>query len=388
MLDVAEARARLLAALTPADLVGRRLALADAAGQVAALDVDAQVANPPFRRAVMDGYACRAADLPGPLPVAFEVPAGSAQTRLDAGQCARIFTGAPVPDGADVVVPQENLRSDEGGVLLDPSIQSWIRPVGDDIQIGQRLVSAGQSLGPVELGLLAAGGHADVVVQSALKVALITTGDEVRPPGSALESGQIHSSNAVSLMALLAGWGVQAEHHHVADDYPAMVSALSEVSARCDLLVTVGGVSAGDYDWVRPAIQALGQIESYRVRMKPGKPFAFGQIGTTPVCCVPGNPASALVTSLLFVWPAIQALRGQQQVDVRLPVRAKFAAPAAQRRRFLRVRWDGDGLCVHANQDSGSITPMAWATGLGEIAPDTAVADGDSLVYWPFSQWF
>ena len=386
MLDVNEARARLLASLTPTPIQSRTVALDNAAGAISAEDVLALVPSPPYRRAVMDGYACRAADLPGPLPVAFEVPAGSGVTQLSSGQCARIFTGAPVPEGADAVVPQENLRGLDGGATLDPSDQAWIRPMGDDIAVGQTLVRAGQRLGPAELGVLASGGHAQVSIQVPLRVGLLTTGDEVQPPGAPLAPGQIHNSNAPSLMALLRGWGVQVTHQHVPDSLESTTGALRDAAVHHDLVLTVGGVSAGDYDWVRPAIESLGRIESYKVKMKPGKPFAFGTIDSTPVCCLPGNPASAFVTSLLFVRPVIRALTGQPTDAMTLPVTAKFETEPAQRRRFLRVRWDGDGIVAHPNQDSGSMTPLVWGTGLAEIPPDTAVSLGDTLVYWPFSE--
>ncbi len=386
MLDVAEARARLLEQLIPPALDAQLLPLAEAAGRLCAIEVPAISPSPPYRRAMMDGYALRAADLPGPLPVAFEVPAGSALQRLPQGQCARIFTGAPVPEGADCVIPQENLISQQGGVTLQSSPQTWIRPAGDDIQLGQRLVSVGQKLGPAELGLLASGGHADVPVQQPLSVRLLTTGDEVRELGVELESGQIYNSNATSLSAMLRGWGVSVTHQHVPDDPQAMRDALKQAAADQHLILTVGGVSVGDHDHVRPAIEALGSIDSFKVRMQPGKPFAFGQIDGVPVCCLPGNPASSMVTAMLFVRPAIQTLSGQSADLTSFALPVKFTVPATERRRFLRVRWVKDGMTLHPNQDSGSLSPLVWATGLCEIPEHTAVNRGDVLNYYPFAE--
>lgn len=383
MLDVAEARAALLERLTPASLAIETVDLADAAGRILAHDMIAKSASPPFRRSVMDGYAVRTVDLPGPLPIAFEVPAGASEGDLPPGQCARIFTGAPVPRGADAVIPQENLISASDGVVLEPSDQAWIRPAGDDIQMGQTLMEAGCRLGPAELACLAAGGHAQVPVLAPLCITLLTTGNELREPGQSLASGQIYNTNAVSLVALLRGWGCSVSHQHVLDDRQAMIDALSD--AQADLILTVGGVSVGDHDHVRPAIERLGQVEAFRVRMKPGKPFAWGQVADTPVFCLPGNPASAMVTCMLFVKPAIERLRGQSFQECRLPMPADFSAPASDRRRFVRARLTGSGLSVHPNQDSGAMMPMAWATGLAEIPPDTDVQPGDRLNYRPFS---
>lgn len=385
MLDVAEARERLLEQLIPVEREAELVELMQASGRIAAIDVPALSPSPPFRRSVMDGYAVRSADLPGPLPQAFEVPAGSPVRTLEPGYCARIFTGAPVPEGADAVVPQENRIADPNGIVLEPSGQTWIRPVGDDIQVGQVLVRAGQVLGPAELGLLASGGHQDVPVYAPLRVALITTGDEIQPPGSELASGQIYNSNALSLSTLIQGWGAHCHHQHVVDDPQAMRQALADAAELNDLVLTVGGVSVGDHDHVRPSIQALGHLEAFKVRMQPGKPFAFGNIKGTPVCCLPGNPASAMVTAMLFVRPAMQVLGGQVSQMTCFALPAKFTIPATERRRFLRVRWVGDGMTLHPNQDSGSLSPLVWATGLAEIPEHQAVNRGDVLNYHPFA---
>lgn len=388
MLDVVEARAKLLEQLIPANLSQEEVPLDAACGRVCAVTLKALSPSPPFRRSVMDGYACRAEDLPGPLPVAFEAAAGSEPATLSPGTCARIFTGAPVPDGADRVVPQENKLGELDGVILEPSSQPWIRPAGDDLQVGQTLVPKGARLGPAELGALASGGYAQVPVLASLKVKLLTTGNEVQPAGNPLAPGQIYNSNAPSLQALLHGWGVDCDHQHLPDTFEATQEALRQAADGYDLILTVGGVSVGEYDHVRPAIESLGRIDAFKVRMKPGKPFAFGQIQDVPVCCLPGNPASALVTCVLFVKPAIQALTHQSVTATGYPLPAKFTVPAAERRRFLRVRWVGDGLTLHPNQDSGSLTPMVWGTGLAEIPPEQSIERGAIVSYHPFSELF
>jgi len=386
MLDVVEARAKLLEQLIPVSIQTQTLPLAQAAGRLAAETLNALQPSPPFRRSVMDGYACRAQDLPGPLPVAFEAAAGSQPGTLSPGTCARIFTGAPVPEGADRVVPQENKLGDLDGVILEPSSQPWIRPVGDDLQVGQTLVQRGQRLGPAELGALASGGYDQVAVQMPLRVTLLTTGNEVQAPGSQLLPGQIFNSNGLSLASLIRGWGADCQHRHVPDDYDSTRQALANAAGDSDLVLTVGGVSVGDHDHVRPAIESLGQIDSFKVRMKPGKPFAFGQIQGVPVCCLPGNPASAMVTCCLFVRPAIQALTHQAVTETGYPLPVRFTVPAAERRRFLRVRWVGDGLTLHPNQDSGALSPMVWATGLAEIPPEQAIERGAIVQYHPFAE--
>ena len=384
MLEVREAQAQLLQSIMPIERATETLELAKAIDRISASDVTAIANSPPFRRSVMDGYAVRAEDLPGPLPVAFELPAGSPVKELPPGQCARIFTGAPVPEGADRVVPQENKIGELDGVILEPSGQPWIRPVGDDIQIGQTLATKGQTLGPVELGLLASGGHAQVDVLRRLDVALITTGDELRPPGEPLAPGQIYNANALMLAGLLGKWGVECAVHHVADDRDGIQAALFEASQASDLVITVGGVSVGEHDHVRPSIEALGRIEAYRVRMKPGKPFAWGQIGVTPVLCLPGNPASAMTVALLFAKPVIQALRYQSTQSFSFAVNSCFEVPAEGRRRFLRVRFTERGLVLHPNQDSGALSPLSWATGLAEVEPEQSVSRGQNLTYYPF----
>lgn len=384
MLEVREAQAQLLQSIIPIERETETLPLAQALDRICASDVTAVVNSPPFRRSVMDGYAVRAEDLPGPLPVAFELPAGSPVRELPPGQCARIFTGAPVPDGADRVVPQENKIGELDGVILEPSGQPWIRPVGDDVQSGQTLVKQGQILGPVELGLLVAGGHAQVQVLRRLKVALITTGDELRSPGESLAPGQIHNANALMLAGLLGKWGVECAVHHAADDRDSIQQTLLQASQVSDLVITVGGVSVGEHDHVRPSIQALGRIEAYRVRMKPGKPFAWGQIGITPVLCLPGNPASAMAGALLFAKPVIQALRHQSAEPFSFAVNSCFEVPAEGRRRFLRVRLTQRGLVLHPNQDSGALSPLSWATGLAEVEPEQSVSRGQNLTYHPF----
>ena len=384
MLEVREAQAQLLQSIIPIERATESLPLADALDRICASEVNAIADSPPFRRSVMDGYAVRADDLPGPLPVAFELPAGSPVRVLPPGQCARIFTGAPVPDGADRVVPQENKIGELNGVILEPSGQPWIRPVGDDVQIGQTLVKKGQTLGPVELGLLAAGGHAQVEVLRRLKVALITTGDELRPPGEPLAPGQIHNANGLMLAGLLNKWGVECAVHHVTDDREGIQALLYEAGQVSDLVITVGGVSVGEHDHIRPSIEALGRIEAYRVRMKPGKPFAWGQIGVTPILCLPGNPASAMAGALLFAKPVIQALRYQATESFSFAVTSCFEVAAESRRRFLRVRLTDRGLVLHPNQDSGALSPMSWASGLAEVEPEKAVSRGQNLTYHPF----
>jgi molybdopterin molybdotransferase len=379
LLSVDEALGLILGRVRP--LPAERIPLAEAAGRVLAEAARAAVDLPPFPSSAMDGFALRAADAPGRLPVTVRIAAGRPSPRpLVAGEAMAIATGGVVPDGADSVVPIE-VANDDGDSVEVPAVETGahVRPRGGDLARDDLVVDPGTILRPAELAALAAAGIAEVACAHRPRVALITTGTELRRPGETLEPGQIFESNGVMLAAALASAGAIAElQASVADDEQVHRAAL-ERGLEADVLVTSGGVSVGPHDLVRRIEAELGVEEIFwRVAVKPGKPLSFGSRGSTLVFGLPGNPVSSLVCFEVFVRPALLALQGAREPGPRFQegVLTKTVRRNAQRDEFLRARLGADGLEPLSGQESHMIARAATADAL-VLAPR---GDGELVV--------
>lgn len=372
----------------------------DADRRVLAQDLVAALQVPPFDNSAMDGYALRAADLSGPelaLPVSQRIAAGSIGEPLAAGTAARIFTGAAVPPGADAVVMQEECTVlDDGRVQINAAVKAGqnIRKSGEDMPLGSTVLTAGTRLGPAELGLAASMGCASLAVARRPRVALFSTGDELVMPGDVapqnLPAGSIYNSNRFFLRAMLQRLGCEVQDLGIVpDSYEATVAALQAAALHSDLVLTSGGVSVGEEDHVKPAVQALGSLDLWAIAIKPGKPFAYGRVGAAHFIGLPGNPVSSFVTFALLVRPFLLRLQGVQALAPQaLDMRADFDWPRADKRReFLRVRINAQGgLDRFANQGSGVLTSAVWADGLVDNPPGQTIAQGDSVRFVPFAQ--
>ena len=368
-------------------------------GRVLATSVISPIAVPGWDNSAMDGYAIRHADLlaqGGQLRIAQRIPAGTIGHPLAPGTAARIFTGAPVPDGADTVVIQEvcEQRADQVRIPLDCQRGANIRRTGEDIQAGAEVIAAGTRLAPQHLGLAAAVGVAALPVFRRLRVAVLVSGDELVMPGEPLRPGQIYNANRFSLRGLLQGLGCEVlDLGIVADTLDATIAALSRGAREADLIVTSGGVSVGEEDYLKPAVEQLGSLDLWNIAIRPGKPVAFGRIAGTPFFGSPGNPVSLFVTFCLFARPIV--LRRQGVVgDLSPPVfkvRAGFDWPRPDRRtEFHRARLQtgADGapeLMVFPSRSSAALSSVAWAEGLVEIPPGQAIRRGESVDFIPFA---
>ncbi|WP_092252660.1 gephyrin-like molybdotransferase Glp [Pseudomonas sp. NFACC13-1] len=376
----------------------QRVGLDQALARVLAADILCPMNLPAWDNSAMDGYALRAADLPvggGYLALAGRIAAGDEPGEpLQAGQVVRIFTGAPLPPGADTVVPQERCQVDGEWVWL-PSVNSGdhVRKEGEELRRGDRLLEAGTRLRAQELGLLAGAGVPQVDVYRPLQVGLLSSGDELREPGEPLAPGQIYNSNRHSLAALLRGWGVEVHDFGVMpDQLLASRQALRLAAAECDVLITSGGVSVGEEDHLKQAIEALGSIDLWRLAIQPGKPLAFGDVEGKPWLGLPGNPSAALITALIVVRPFL--FRAQGMGDV-LPVPLQLPAgfdwlKRNRRRQYLRARLVADAsghLCVtlHPQQSSAMLTAACWADGLAVVECEAQLHKHDQVLYLPFT---
>lgn len=405
LLPLDDALAQLLAAATP--LAGvESLSTFDADGRVLAADVVSGLQVPGFDNSAMDGYAVRAEDLLNgllELRVTQRIAAGSTGQRVQPGTAARIFTGAPVPPGADAVVMQEDceLLSDAVGdvparirVKGVPLPGQHIRHAGEDVRHGQCVLPAGTRLGPAELGLAASIGLAQLPVARKPRVALFSTGDELVMPGALapqdMPPGAIYNSNRFFLLNLLRRMGCEvADLGIVPDNRAATIAALQGAAADNDVILTSGGVSVGEEDHIKPAVQSLGTLDLWQIGMKPGKPFAHGRVGAAHFIGLPGNPVSSYVTFLLLVRPFLLRLQGVQDIAMKsIAVRADFDWPKADKRReFLRVRRNANGgLDLFGNQSSGVLTSAVWGDGVVDVPPGQPIVYGQTVQYIPFSE--
>jgi len=376
--------------------------LLQAVGAVLAETIVAGIDVPGCAMSAMDGYAINTADLAVSgatrLPLSQRIAAGDAVASLVAGSAARIFTGAPVPAGADAVIMQEQVEADAQGIRFEqrPHSGQNVRPAGNDIRSGSAILQKGSRLRPQDIGLAASVGRQSLPVFTPLRVGIFFTGDELVEPGEALASGKIYDSNRYTLHGMLESLGCEiVDLGLVGDTLEATREAMLKASAQADLVVTSGGVSVGDEDHVRIAIEQLGELRLWRLAVKPGKPLAYGQINGTAFIGLPGNPVSVFATFCLFVCPVIQIMQGRDwRKPIALPLRADFDWPKADsRREFLRARLarDADGqtvVQVFPNQDSGVLTSTVWADGFVEIAENQTLRAGETVDYLSFAQFF
>ncbi|QJI21334.1 MULTISPECIES: molybdopterin molybdotransferase MoeA [unclassified Pseudomonas] len=398
LIPVDEAIERLLAQAPPPPS-SQQVKTAQALGRVLAGDIFSPVNLPAWDNSAMDGYALCAADLPaegGYLRLAGRIAAGdAAATALSSGQTMRIFTGAPLPSGADTVVPQERCRV-YGQRIWCPPMRTGehVRKQGEEVTQGALLLPAGKRLRAQELGLLAAAGLAQVKVYRPLRVCLLSSGDELREPGDHLAPGQIYNSNRHCLAALLQGWGVEVHDYGVmADELAVSRDALTLASSECDLLLTSGGVSVGEEDHLKQAIEELGRVDFWRLAIQPGKPLAFGDVAGKPWIGLPGNPSAALITALVVVRPFL--LRAQGVTDVTLVpmlLPADFTWTQRNRRRqYLRARLapgiDGQArITLHPRQSSAMLSAACWADGLAIVEREQLVEKGGLVRFVSFAE--
>ncbi len=377
----------------------------EADGRVLAQDVVAALQVPPQDNSSMDGYAVRAADCAqadAVLRVTQRIPAGTHGTQLHSGEVARIFTGAPIPPGADAVVMQEDcdvLDGEQIRVLKPVPAGQWVRGSGEDVTRGATVLRQGTRLTPAELGLAASIGLAQLPVSARPRVALFSTGDELVMPGAVapedMPAGAIYNSNRFFLRAMLQRLGCEVtDLGIVPDQREATIAALRDAAQHHDLILTSGGVSVGEEDHIKPAVEHLGELNLWQLAIKPGKPFAYGKVNHDSGAChfmgLPGNPVSSFVTFLLLVRPFVLALQGVTNTGItRTPMRSDFDWPRADKRQeFLRVKRNAHGgLDLFPNQSSGVLTSAVWGDGVVDNPAGHPIAKGDTVRFISFAEW-
>lgn len=366
-----------------------------ASGRVLASDVLSPLTVPALDTSSMDGYALRVADVPENgtrLRVSQRIPAGSVGTTLEPGTAARIFTGAPLPEGADAVVMQELCEVDGDEVIINhqPHAGEAFRSAGSEIRRGAVLLQRGTRLTPQALGLAASVGVAQLTVYRRVKVALFSTGSELVMPGEPLPPGGVYNSNRFQLRALLDRFGCEVtDLGIVPDQLEATRTALRNAAEGHDLILTSGGVSVGEEDHVKPAVESEGQLDIWKIAMKPGKPLAYGKVAAAAFIGLPGNPVSSFVTCLMMVRPFVQAMQGLTDTTPRgLMLEAGFDWTRPDRRReFLRGRRNAEGRVeLFAHQGPAALSSIVWADGLVDVPPSTTVARGERVRFIPYSE--
>ena len=393
LMPVEVALARLLALAEAAPVQGTEsVLLAASEGRVLAHDLVSGLDLPPWPNSAMDGYALNVADWSGePLTVSQRIFAGTAPEPLAPGTCARIFTGAPVPAGADCVEMQENAQVQaDGRVIFTEALHAGqnIRPQGQETTVGEVVLPAGTRLGPIEQGLAASLGCAGLQVVRRVKVAVLSTGDELVEPGQPLGPGQIYNSNRVLLCSWLTRMGCEVVDAGILpDDLPATRQRLGELG-EVDLILSTGGVSVGEADFLGIALREEGELALWKLAIKPGKPLTCGHFRGVPVIGLPGNPASTLVTFALLARPYLLRLQGVQAVEpLKFQVPAGFVWPKpGNRREYLRARLDQGRAVIYKNQSSGVLRSAAWAEGLVEVLEERTLAEGDWVGFIPLSE--
>ncbi len=403
MLTLDAALARLLDAVRPLpDSEIETVSTFDALGRVLVRDLVSTLDVPPADNSAMDGYAVRSADVPAVgtvLPVSQRIAAGTVGTPLQPATAARIFTGAQTPAGADAVVMQEQCETDGGGIKFNavPVPGQSIRRRGEDVRAGSTVLAAGMRLSPAELGLAATVGAATLPVMRRPRVALFSTGDELALPGEPLKPGAIYNSNRYTLRALIQALGGECRDLGIVPDrLDATREALRTAAAGADLIVTSGGVSVGEEDHLKPAVEAEGRLDLWQIAIKPGKPLAFGEVhrvdgSSAWIVGLPGNPVSSFITFLLMVRPLLLRLQGATRLEPpRSRLRADFEWPRPDRRReFLRVRRNATGgLDLFHNQGSGVLTSAVWGDGVVDAPAGSAIRPGDLVDFISFAEWF
>ena len=393
LMPVEVALARLLALAEAAPIRDTEvLALPLCEGRVLAHDLVSSLDLPPWPNSAMDGYALNLTDWSGePLSVSQRIFAGQAPEALACGTCARIFTGAPVPAGANCVEMQENAQVQaDGRVLFTQALREGqnIRPQGQETTVGEVVLPAGTRLGPIEQGLAASLGCATLEVIRRVKVAVLSTGDELIEPGQPLGPGQIYNSNRVLLCSWLTRLGCEVlDAGILPDDLPATRQRLAELGA-VDLILSTGGVSVGEADFLGIALREAGELALWKLAIKPGKPLICGHFRGVPVIGLPGNPASTLVTFALLARPYLLRRQGVQAVEpLKFQVPAGFVWPKpGNRREYLRGRLEQGRAVIYKNQSSGVLRSAAWAEGLVEVLEESTLVEGDGVAFIPLSE--
>ncbi len=395
MLDFETARRVLIDAAQPISRV-THCGLDEGLNRVLAEDVCALADSPPSDVSTLDGYAIATADLAPSgetqLRITQRIAAGSVGQPLGQGESARIFTGAALPSGANAIVAQEAATQTGENLVFSvrPAPFDDVRRQGADFHASQILLKCGIRLNPVHLGLIASSGVSRLGVYAPLRVALLTSGDEVTAPGLALRPGCIYNANATLLLGLLRQLGCQISHQiHLPDDFAATRDALAKIAGECDVILTSGGVSVGEEDHIKAAVESLGRIDLWKVRMKPGKPLAFGDVAGTPFIGLPGNPVSSFATFALFARPFLLKRMGATVTDLR-PLRLPAAfntTRMSDRREFARGRITAEQhIELYANQGSGVLSSLSWAEALVELPENTLIHPGDLVNVHLFSE--
>ncbi|WP_165395113.1 gephyrin-like molybdotransferase Glp [Thiomicrorhabdus indica] len=374
--------------------------VADGLYRILAQDITSSVNVPPHDNSQMDGYVLHSFDLEhaDTFPVSQRIAAGEVGKELEHGSIARIFTGAPIPAGANQVVMQEDTEEVDGKIQIRVKATpgEYIRKKGEDITSGQTILKAGTRLRPQELGLISSIGIGQIEVYQPLKIATFTTGDELLEPGEAAEEGKIYNANRYTLSGLIPQLGFELiDLGRVEDSLDSTVSAMKKAADMADIVMTTGGVSVGEEDHIKPAIEQLGELYTWKVKMKPGKPLAYGRLktdkGVVPFFGLPGNPVSAFATFKLFARPYLMKMQGTTQIKTNpIWLAADFDWPKANfRREFLRARITNKRqesvVEIFPNQSSGVLMSASWAEGFAVIPEDTTIAKGDTVAFYPFS---
>lgn len=369
-------------------------------GRILANDVIAPINLPITDNSAMDGYAIHLQDWQAqkPLPIQQICYAGVAPEPLKPGHATRVFTGSLIPEGADTVVVQENccLIKNQVWIQKPPGVDQHIRKQGEDIHRGESIFCKGRQMTPMDAGLLAAVGMTEIPVFSRIKVGLLSTGNELREPGQALAEHQVYNSNSVMLQGALIQLGCEVVTRlHAQDDECSIQTCLEQLREKCDLIISIGGVSAGDKDLVKTVIEQLGELTLWKVNMKPGKPLAMGHINQTPVVCLPGNPVSAFVTFILLAAPMIRKLQGCSTLmpeTEHYPIRLGRSRQSS-REEFVRVQktvsTNDEPCCLEffPNQGSAILSSLTWATGLARLPANTCITNGYRVEYYNFANW-
>jgi molybdopterin molybdotransferase len=374
--------------------------LEQACGRVLAQTLFATLDLPPADNSAMDGYAIRHADYQQghALPIQQRSYAGEQPEPLIPGQATRLFTGSLIPAGADTVVMQENAVEDNGTVLITtpPVKGAHVRLRGEDVSRDRQLLARGTVLGPGEIALLASQGYAQVQVYAPLRVGILTTGDELVTPGLPRAEHQIYDSNGLMLAALVRQIGAQVVGViHARDTEESLRNGFEQLLAQCDLVLTIGGVSVGEKDLVKPVLESLGgSLDLWKVCMKPGKPVAMAHANGKPVVCLPGNPVSAFVVYSLLVTPLVRTMQGREAVlpPVYHGMLETDHAFLEKREEFLRVQMRPSdaglpALTPYGKQGSNIISSLAWASGLARVPAGTEVSGGSTVKYYPLEHW-
>ena len=367
-----------------------QISLVNGLSRVLAESIKSAVDVPPADNSAMDGYAVYAEEnMTSSLTVSQRIVAGSSPKPLSKGTAARIFTGAEIPKGANAVVMQENCEVQEDSVYITklPVEAENVRPQGQDIEKGAEVISIGARLRAQDLGLIASVGVGKIKVFQKLKVAILSTGDELAEPGDKLKPGQIYNSNRTTMATLCSGLGLEViDCGKIKDSLLATKEALSTAAEEADVVLTSGGVSVGEEDYIKAAIEQMGVLDLWKVAIKPGKPLAFGHVNGTPIIGLPGNPASVFVTFLILVRPYLLKSQGAQRImPGSFKVPALFDRKAVKRCEFLRAKLENGSVEIHERQSSGILSSASWGDGFVVQNVDQAIESGQNVDFIPYS---